>query len=318
MIKSASAATIKEAALLLQKGQIVAFPTETVFGMGADATNADAVSALYTLKNRPSDKPFSIMVPDVESAQKLAKFDERALTLAHTLWPGPLSMILPLRTNHSLSPLASGKEGSISIRIPKHPVTLALLKETGLPLAVPSANSSGQLSTTSAGDVAQDFGDKLPFILADTTRILGLESTIIDLTVTPAMVVRLGALTLEEIESLIGPVTFTQADPIPSVSIQTPLRLKAVDVKEGEAFLGFGNINYIGAHTIGFARDMPHHLWRNLSANGDLHEAAANLYTMLHQLDQSGAHSIAVMSIPNTGLGMTINDRLARITLRKE
>jgi L-threonylcarbamoyladenylate synthase len=317
MIKHASPAAIIDAASLLRQGKIVAFPTETVFGMGADATNSLAVSALFHLKNRPIGKPFSIMPPDLATAEQIAVFDERALTLAHTIWPGPLSMVLPLRDIHGLCPEASGKDGTISLRIPKHPVALALLKETGRPLTVPSANSSGQLSTTNAGDVAKDFGDALPVILADGTRILGLESTIIDLTVTPAKIIRLGALTIEEIESLIGPVEF-DATPVASVTLRTPLRLDAIDVKQGEAFLGFGNTGFIGVEGVGFAKDMPHHLWRNLSVNGDLHEAATNLYTMLHELDQSGATRIAVMRIPNAGLGMTINDRLARITLRKE
>jgi L-threonylcarbamoyladenylate synthase len=313
MIKQATPDNILEATHLLQKGELVAFPTETVFGLGADATSDQAVEKLYAVKNRPRDKAFAIMVHDLEQARSLAVFDERALTLAQVYWPGPLSMVLPIKENSGLSKTALAGNDTISLRMPKHRIALDLLKACNTPLAVPSANSSGHLSATTALDVARDLGDKVGLILADATPVIGIESTIIDLTRTPAVILRLGAVSAEEIANLIGEVIIADTSQNTSIRLKTELRLKAVDVKPGEAFLGFGNVNYIGVQGIGFIKDMPENLWRNLSPQGDLHEAAACLYTMLQALDEAGAERIAVQSIPEEGLGQVINDRLRRI-----
>jgi L-threonylcarbamoyladenylate synthase len=318
MIKQATNDAINEAALLLHAGELVAFPTETVFGLGADATSDTAVAKLYDVKKRPRDKAFSIMVRDIEQAKQLAVLDDRAMTLAQIYWPGPLSMVLPIRENSGLSDVALAGNQTISLRMPKHHVALQLLRACDVPLAVPSANSSGHLSATTAGDVARDLGDNAAIILADATLVIGIESTIIDLTKTPAVILRIGAISRDEIASLIGDVVMADTNEPSAITLKTKLRMNAVDVRAGEAFLGFGNVNYIGVQDIGFVKEMPEHLWRNLSAQGDMHEAAANLYSMLQALDESGAESIAVMNIPETGLGTAINDRLRRAAGRTE
>jgi L-threonylcarbamoyladenylate synthase len=314
MIKQATPENISEAAAQLRAGGLVAFPTETVFGLGGDATSDEAVAKIYDIKQRPRDKAFSIMVADIAQAQKLAVLDDRAMTLANVFWPGPLSMVLPVRADSGLSAIALAGNETISLRMPKHPVALQLLRACEVPLAVPSANSSGHLSATSAGDVARDLGDKIGMILADNTSVIGIESTIIDLTKTPAVILRVGAINVAEISSLIGEMVVADTNDAAPIKLKAKLRLNAVDVKAGEAFLGFGNLNYIGAENVGFAKNMDGALWRNLSSQGDLHEAAKNLYTMLHELDEADTVSIAVMRIPDEGLGAAINDRLKRIT----
>lgn len=317
MIVQATPEKIALAAALLQQGELVAFPTETVFGLGANALADEAVKHLYAVKNRPLDKPFAIMVSGVEQAAQIARPDHRALSIMHAFWPGPISVVLPYQPQDAMHLAVSALAGSanVSLRMPSHPVALALLREVGMPLAVPSANPSGHLSAVNAGDVARGFGSEVAMILADATKILGMESTILDLTSDTAKILRLGAITQEEIEAVIGPVEIAQSSVEATAKpyhLKTPLRLNAVDVKQGEAFLGFGNLNYIGVENIGFVRDMPDTHWRNLSAEGDLNRAAANLYRMLGELDEIGASRIAVMPVPNTGIGITINDRLKR------
>lgn len=312
MIKQATPQNIRHAASLLQRGEIVAFPTETVFGMGADAANESAVEKLFAAKNRPRDKALSVMVHDIAAAEKLALFDQRALTLAHTLWPGPLSLVLPRRPGNGISEIVTAGQETISLRLPRHPVALALLKEAGCPIAAPSANPSGNLSTTTALEVARHLGDAVPLILADAAPVIGIESTLLDLTRLPAVILRPGAIALEEISGLIGDVVYAE-NTAPGLTLKTPLRLRAIDVGPGEAFLGFGKVTYIGVQGVGFVRDMPEELYRNLSPDGDLHEAAAHLYKMLQELDECGATAIAIMNIPNQGLGQAINARLAQV-----
>lgn len=315
MIKQATPDYIAIAAELLRVGEMVAFPTDTVYGLGADARNDDAVKKIYALKNRPEDKAIGMLVPSIDHARRIATFDSRALTLAQALWPGALSIILPLRENAGISPTALAGRDNISVRMPNHPVALDLLRALDGPIAAPSANPSGQLSPTTALDVARDLDDAIPVILASPVKLIGIESTIIDLTGETARILRQGAVAIETIDMLIGPVELADQEGA-SFTLDTPLRLNAIDVKEGEAFLGFGSLNYIGVEKIGFARDMPVGQWRNLSPEGDLTEAARNLYPMLHELDQAGASAIAVMNIPEQGLGVTLNDRLRRIAAR--
>lgn len=312
MIKQATPDYINIAAELLRVGELVAFPTDTVYGLGADALNDDAVKKVYALKNRPLDKAIGLLVPSIAHAEKLAQFDDRALTLAHAFWPGALSLVLPVRPEAGLSTTALAGNHTVSLRMPNHPVILDLLTALDRPIAAPSANPSGQLTTTTALDVARDLQDSVPVILASATKLIGIESTIIDLTGNKAVILRQGAIPAEAIETMIGEVTLQDND-TPSFTLETPLRLSAIDVKQGEAFLGFGNTNYIGVEGTGFVRDMPTGLWRNLSPDGDLHIAARHLYLMLQELDQAGASSIAVMNIPDQGLGKAINDRLRRI-----
>lgn len=313
MIIQATPEAIERAAALLRAGDIIAFPTETVFGLGADARNADAVEKIFALKNRPRTKPFAVMVHTIEQAQDIAVFDQRALTLAHTMWPGPLSLVLPLRDGHGIAPNALAGNPTVALRMPSHPVALDLLRAFNAPLAAPSANPSGGLSATTALDIAREFGADGPSVLSDATKLIGIESTILDLSGDVARILRQGAVSRDQIAAHIGAVEVV-ADDAPTLKLKTPLRLNAVDVKAGEALLAFGGMSYIGAEGIGFARDMPQHLWRNLSAEGDLHQAAANLYSMLSALDNAGATGIAVMPIPDVGLGATLNARLRKMT----
>ena len=317
MIFQATPQNIAQAAALLQQGKLVAFPTETVFGLGGAAFSDAAVQDIYRVKGRDFTNPLAIMVSSMEQAEQIAVLDSRACSLMQAFWPGPVSIVVPCRKDaekpvsaHALAGLAN-----VSLRMPSHPVALGLLREAGIPLAVPSANRSGKLSPTRALDVAQDIGNDVAMILADATKILGLESTIVDLGGAQAKILRLGAITQQEIETVIGAVEVV-ASPVKATGkafdLKTPLRLNAVDVKAGEAFLGFGSLNYIGVEGTGFVRDMPDTHWRNLSPEGDLHQAAANLYRMLAELDAAGAQRIAVMRVPDTGLGVTINDRLRR------
>lgn len=316
MIKQATPDYLDIAAELLRVGQTVAFPTDTVYGLGADAANDDAVKQVYAIKNRPLDKAIGLLVPSIAHAEAVAVFDNRAATLAHAFWPGGLSLVLPVREDACISPTALAGNTTVSVRMPNHPVALNLLQRFDKPIAAPSANPSGQLTTTTALDVARDLQDHVPVILAGgNTPLIGIESTIIDLTGEQAIILRQGAISSELIEALIGPVIIQDSD-APSFTLKTKLRLGAVDVKQGEAFLGFGRLNYIGAEGVGFVHDMPEGHWRNLSPEGDLHVAARHLYPMLHELDQLGASQIAVMSIPESGLGQAINDRLRRIATK--
>lgn len=313
MIKQATPDYIAIAAELLRVGELVAFPTDTVYGLGADARNDTAVRKIYRLKNRSPDKALGLLVPSIAHAAAIADFDTRAMTLAHALWPGALSIVLPVREEAGISPTALAGKKTVSLRMPNHPVILNLLQALDGPVAAPSANPSGQISPTTALDVARDLQDHVPVILAGgATPPIGIESTIIDLTGPLPVILRQGAIAIDTIENLIGPVTIAGNESA-SFTLKTPLRLNAVDVKQGEAFLGFGHTGYVGVEGIGFVRDMPEKLWRNLSPDSDLHAAARHLYPMLQELDQAGATAIAVMAIPDQGLGATINDRLKRV-----
>lgn len=320
MIKQATPTTIQEAARLLQQGLLVAFPTETVYGLGADATNAQAVARIYDLKKRPAFNPLICHVPDLEAVDTLAVIDERVRAVAQAFWPGPLTLVLPQRPGNRVAEIATAGLPTIAVRVPQHPTALALLRAVGLPIVAPSANPSGAVSPTSALHVAKSFGDQAPYILADGSATVGVESTILDLSQPQPVLLRPGSVTRNDIENLIGPIATSATGAVITAPGQlsrhyatdTPLRLKAVDVRDGEALLAFGSVKFIGVAGVGFVKDMPPHLYRNLSAEGDLNEAAANLFRMMRDLDQSGAHSIAVMAIPDTGIGLAINDRLQR------
>lgn len=325
MLRQPTKQNIAQAATLLQNSELVAFPTETVYGLGANALSEDAVAKIYALKGRPSYNPLIVHVPSWNMAMRYAVLDARARTVAHALWPGPLTLVLPLRADSGLAANALAGLDTVAIRVPAHPVAHELLVAAGVPVAAPSANLSGRLSPTNATHVARQFEDAAPFMLAGGAAKVGIESTILDLTGHLPKILRAGAIGVDELEPLIGAVEFadgTEAIKAPGqlkrhYATNTPLRLNAVDVKAGEAFLGFGNMNFIGAENIGFARDMDTKLWRNLSPEGDLHMAAMNLYAYLDELDQSGATAIAVQSIPPVGLGIAINDRLKRAAVPK-
>jgi L-threonylcarbamoyladenylate synthase len=304
--------TIARAGALIAAGKLVAFPTETVFGLGADATQGLAVAAIFAAKGRPSINPLIVHVPDVARAEEHALFDTRAEELATRFWPGPLTLVLKRRPESPISDLVTAGLDSIAIRVPSHPVARALLAAAGRPIAAPSANRSGRISSTTAIHVAEELGERVDLILASGKSQLGLESTIVDLSGPQAILLRPGAVTVGEIEEAIGPIIISEGDPDrPNAPGQlrrhyapaTRLRLNAAMADPGEALLAFGPNPFAARHAVKVL---------NLSDSGDLNEAAANLFSMLRTLDADGYHSIAVMTIPATGLGLAINDRLVR------
>lgn len=324
MIIQATHDGIARAATVLTDGGLVAFPTETVYGLGADARRVDAIAAIYALKGRPAHNPLIMHVPDMETASHYGVFDTRAETLARALWPGPITLVVRARADNGLAVSATAGLNTVALRVPAHPTALALLRAFGGPVAAPSANPSGFLSPTSPLHVAAGFGERAPLILADGASAVGLESTIVDLSGDAVRVLRPGAIGADELSALLGcDVTYAGAtDKIIApgqlkrhYATKTPLRLNAVDVRAGEAFLAFGRTQFIGVAGVGHLTDYDADAWRNLSADGDLYEAAANLYAHLFALDNGRYHAIAVARIPETGLGAAINDRLRRASV---
>jgi L-threonylcarbamoyladenylate synthase len=293
---------LAEYAARLRAGEVVAFPTETVYGLGADATNSDAVLRIYETKGRPRFNPLIVHVADLQMAKTLVVFSPLAERLA-AFWPGPLTLVMPRRSEGGLSDIVTAGLDTVGIRIPDHPLALALIRETGRPLAAPSANPSGRLSPTSAEQVRRGFAGRVPVLNGGQSRA-GVESTILAVDGDTVTQLRAGALPRDEIEALLGrPVAVAKAgaaiaSPGMLASHYAPraqLRLNADAPQANEAYLAFG------------AR--PGTL--NLSPTGDLHEAARNLFAMLHELDTRSGR-IAVAPIPGHGLGEAINDRLRR------
>jgi L-threonylcarbamoyladenylate synthase len=308
-ISPATPRAIARAAALLCAGRLVAFPTETVYGLGGDATNERAVAEIFTTKVRPRFNPLIVHVPGPAEAEALAVFDDRARRAAARFWPGPLTLVLRRRGDTGLSLLASAGLDTVAIRVPCHQVAQALLRETGRPIAAPSANRSGRVSPTEAAHVAEELGDRVALILDGGRTPVGLESTVLDLSVEAAVLLRPGGVTLEQLTELLGPIAMpTAAEPkspgmLPShYAPSLPLRLEAIEAHSGEALLAFGPDALPGC--------FGEVLW--LSRSGDLAEAAANLFAMLRRLDRPTFTGIAVMPIPEHGLGRAINDRLRR------
>jgi L-threonylcarbamoyladenylate synthase len=300
--------TIARAAALLRDGRLVGFPTETVYGLGGDATNDHAVAAIFAAKRRPRFNPLIVHVPGLAEAESLAVFDARARILAAQFWPGPLSLVLARRPDCGLSLLASAGLDTVAIRAPSHPVAQALLRAAGRPVAAPSANRSGRLSPTEAGHVAEELGDAVALILDGGRCPMGLESTVLDLTAATPVLLRPGGVTREALAALLGSISGLSPAAIKSPGMLAshyapalPLRCDAAEARPGEALLAFG-----AEPPPGFAGV----LW--LSRSGDLAEAAANLFAMLRRLDRPPFTGIAVMPIPEHGLGRAINDRLRR------
>jgi L-threonylcarbamoyladenylate synthase len=310
-ISPATLRAITRAAALLRAGRLVAFPTETVYGLGGDATNERAVAEIFAAKGRPRFNPLIVHVPGLAEAEMLAIFDDRARQAAARFWPGPLTLVLRHHDDSALSLLASAGLDTVAIRAPRHQVAQALLHETGRPIAAPSANRSGRISPTEAAHVAEELGDRVALIIDGGRTPVGLESTVLDLSGEAAVLLRPGAVTLEDLTELLGPIASiaisAAAEPkspgmLPSHYAPTlPLRLDAGEASPGEALLAFGP-----DAPPGFAEV----LW--LSRSGDLAEAAANLFAMLRRLDRPAFTGIAVMPIPERGLGRAINDRLRR------
>lgn len=300
----ATAEAIAQAARIIRHGGLVAFPTETVYGLGGDATNGQAVAAIFAAKDRPRFNPLICHVLDAAQAGILAEFDERARTLARRFWPGPLTLVLPRRASSPVSLLATAGLDSVAVRAPDHAVARALVEAAGVPVAAPSANRSGMLSPTAAVHVAASLGERVKMIIDGGPCRVGLESTIVGLTGPRPTLLRPGGLPAEAIEAVVGPLA------APGGAVQAPgmlsrhyapgrpVRLEATDRWPGEALLGFA----------GAVADAD----LDLSPAGDLAEAAANLFAMLRALDRPGVAAIAVAPVPEAGLGVAINDRLRR------
>ena len=307
-VRPANRAAVARAAEILREGGLVAFPTETVYGLGADATNDNAVAAIFAAKERPRFNPLIVHVRDQAHAERFVEFNALARKLADKLWPGPLTLVLPRRHGSTISLLASAGLDTIAVRAPLHPVAQSLLAACGLPLAAPSANRSERISTTTAAHVAEELGDRVALILDGGQTSLGIESTVIGFDNGKPLLLRTGALARARIEAVVGPLRTAAHGEIRSpgqlkrhYAPNTPLRLNAHDVRPGEALLAFG------ANVPDGARGM-----RNLSIKAELGEAGANLFAMLRELDAAGCDTIAVMPIPDHGVGEAINDRLRR------
>ncbi|MCX7566918.1 L-threonylcarbamoyladenylate synthase [Sulfitobacter sp. F26169L] len=294
---------LEQAATLLQGGALVAFPTETVYGLGADARQGEAVASIYAAKGRPSFNPLIVHLASIDAARNYVDWTPQAEKLAQAFWPGPLTLVLPLRDGHGLSSLVTAGLPTVALRVPAHPAAQALLSQFGGPVAAPSANPSGRISPTTADHVLSGLSGRIAAVVDDGPCSVGLESTIIGFDETRAVLLRAGGLATEDIENVLGQTLSTpdQAHitaPGQLSSHYAPrgvVRLNATEPLEDEHMLGFGPI----AGTL------------TLSASGDLCEAAANLFDHLHQLDALGG-KIAVAPVPMEGLGRAINDRLQR------
>ncbi|MFL6822732.1 MAG: L-threonylcarbamoyladenylate synthase [Xanthobacteraceae bacterium] len=309
-----AAAAVERAARTLAAGGLVAFPTETVYGLGADATDGAAVARLYEAKDRPSFNPLIAHVADAAAARALARFDSAAQRLAAAFWPGPLTLVLPKRADCPVAELATAGLDTIAVRVPSHPIARAILTALDRPVVAPSANRSGHVSPTTAQHVLADLRGRIELILDGGPTPMGLESTIIACLDRP-MLLRPGALPRPDIERLVklaqrpvAPPADVDELPIAPGALashyapRAPLRLNARHVEAHEALLAFGPTAVEGA-----ARTV-----LNLSPRGNLIEAAANLFSHLRALDAAGAAAIAVMPVPRAGLGEAINDRLER------
>lgn len=305
--------TYRTAVDLLGAGELVSFPTETVYGLGADATNSRAVAEIYNVKNRPDFNPLIVHLSDASMADQYVKMNETAKLLAKRFWPGPFTMVIPRKEDSNLSDLISAGLASVAIRVPEHDVAQSLLKLYGKPIAAPSANISGRISPTTAMHVAGEFGDKLQMIIDGGPCAKGIESTIVQITDNQIILLRPGTVTIDDIEAASGQnviIGGNEKSPTSPGQLQshyapeTKMRLNVCDPKETEGLLAFGKA--------------PEHPGLNLSPSGNLTEAAANLFSMLRELDRAGFSTIAVSPIPQTGLGLAINDRLKRAAAPKD
>ena len=312
-VVEATAQSIAEAAETLRDGGLVAFPTETVYGLGGDATNERAVAAIFEAKGRPQFNPLISHVLDASAARAFVRWNDTAEKLAARFWPGPLTLVLPRAPGSTIALLATAGLDTVAIRAPSHPVAQALIRATGRPIAAPSANRSGEVSPTRAEHVAQSLGTRAPMILDGGACLVGVESTVLDLSTETPILLRPGGATREAIEDVIGAIALSDAIPSGDVAHKSPgqlqshyapsrpVRLEATSVSADEGLLAFGSTAPEGAM-----------LAMNLSPSGNLGEAAANLFAMMRLLDRPGIGRIAVAPIPHTGLGLAINDRLRR------
>jgi len=297
-------AAIEEAAALIRDGQTVAVPTETVYGLAGRADSGDAVARIYAAKGRPSFNPLIVHVGEMAQAELLAVFDDTARQLAKAFWPGPLTLVLPVRATAPLASLTTAGLDTIALRMPAHRAMRDLLEAAGLPLAAPSANASGSISPTRAEHVARSLDGRIPFIIDDGPTSLGLESTIVAIIGGKVRLLRPGPITADDISRIAGPVSVRdEAEAISApgqmashYAPSKPVRLNATEGRAGEWLIGFGPV----------AGDA------SLSRAGDLVEAAARLFDLLHEADMQDRPAIAIAPVPEDGLGLAINDRLKR------
>lgn len=323
LLMPAGEAAVAAAARALAEGGLVAFPTETVYGLGADATNAAAIARLYAAKGRPAFNPLIVHVGNLDAARKIGRFEAAAELLAEAFWPGPLTLVLPKTINCAVADLATAGLETVAIRIPAHPVARDILRAFGRPVVAPSANLSGHVSPTTAAHVQSDLEGRIDLIVDGGAVSVGVESTIVGI-FDSAMLLRPGGLPRAEIERVLGRTLKQPPADAASDSAQplapgmlashyaprTKVRLNAMLLEPGEALLAFGLGAISGIDEAAAVL--------NLSARGDLDEAAANLFGHLRALDAKGARGIAVMPIPDDGLGEAINDRLRRAAVGRE
>jgi L-threonylcarbamoyladenylate synthase len=287
--------SIAEATRLILAGQPVAIPTETVYGLAADATNAEAVARIYKAKGRPSFNPLIVHLPDLASAERIGDFNAEARTLVEKHWPGPLTLVVPLRPAAGIASLVTAGLPTVGIRVPAHPAMQALLRALERPLAAPSANASGSISPTRAEHVLRSLGGRIPLIIDAGATERGLESTIVGVTGGALRLLRPGPI---EVDAERAPISRIEAPgQLEShYAPSKPLRLDAMNAAQDEFLIGFGAVSGD----------------ESLSHSGDLVEAAARLFDLLHVADASDRRAIAVAPVPDHGLGMAINDRLRR------
>jgi len=323
LLLPAGEAAVAAAARVLADGGLVAFPTETVYGLGADATNAAAIAHLYQAKGRPAFNPLIAHVSDLGAARKIGRFDAAALQLAEAFWPGPLTLVLPKSADCAVADLATAGLDTVAIRIPAHPVARDILRAFGRPVVAPSANLSGHVSPTIAAHVLNDLGGRIDLIVDGGAVAVGVESTIVGIFDQPILL-RPGGLPRADIERVLGLTLRQPPEDAESDSDQplapgmlashyaprTKVRLNAMRLEPGEALLAFGTDAVSGIEAAAAVM--------NLSVRGDLDEAAANLFGHLRALDTRAARTIAVMPIPDDGLGEAINDRLRRAAVGRE
>jgi L-threonylcarbamoyladenylate synthase len=322
-ILPAGEAAMAAAVRCLAAGGLVAFPTETVYGLGADASNAAAVARLYQAKGRPAFNPLIAHVGNIAAARQIARFDATATALAEAFWPGPLTLVLPKAKDCSVADLATAGLDTIAIRVPAHPLAREILRAFGGPVVAPSANLSGHVSPTTAEHVQNDLAGRIDLIVDGGAVDVGVESTIVGCFDEP-MLLRPGGLPRGEIERALGrPLKQPPHDPDGASSQplapgmlashyapRTRVRLDAEEIAPGEALLAFGSNAVAGVDAAAAVM--------NLSAQADLNEAAANLFGYLRALDAIGARAIAVMPVPHHGLGEAINDRLRRAAVGRD
>lgn len=304
---------VEAAAKLIRDGELVALPTETVYGLGADATNERAVAKIFEAKGRPKFNPLISHVTGAEEAKRYVRWNDTAEKLAAKFWPGPLTLVLPRAEASPIALLTTAGLDTVAIRAPDHPLAQALIRTAGRPIAAPSANRSGSVSPTRAEHVRDSLGDRVKMILDGGPCTVGVESTVLDLTTARPTLLRPGGATREAIEAVIGPIAVSDALPSGDAPLKSPgqlashyapsvpVRLGATAVAADEGLLAFGPSPPPGARAT-----------LNLSPTGDLAEAAANLFAHLRALDAQRPSRIAVMPIPEAGLGLAINDRLRR------